>query len=234
MTFEDWMRHRGLSARSAQSYVGAIKGTLSKWAIDNALIAGPLTSLTSPDAFKAIDAKIRQLPEFQEHDIRGNGMYGAALRKFAEYLSEGFSNDLADDIDAIVESTDVGETEKSELVKSRIGQGKFRQRLLSHWDGCAVTGVSDPQLLVASHIKPWRFASHTERLDPYNGLLLIPNLDKVFDRGLVTFEPHGPIKISPLLSHANELGIAPTMRVTLSERHAPYMDFHRKVVFKAR
>jgi len=233
MTFEDWMRYRGLAPRSTQSYLGAIQGTLSNWAIEHELIAGPLTSLTSPDTFKEIDAKIRQLAEFQEHDLRGNGMYGAALRKFEEYLSEGFSNDLAEDIDAILDNADVGETEKSELVKSRIGQGKFRQRLVSHWDGCAVTGVTDPQLLVASHIKPWRVCNNYERLDPFNGLLLIPNLDKVFDRGLVTFEQHGPIKISPLLSRPEQLCIVPTMRVALTEQHAPYMEFHRTVVFRS-
>lgn len=234
MTFEDWMRYRGLSEKSIQNYRGAIKSTLSKLAIDHALIAGPLTSLTSPDAFKDVDAKIRQLPEFQEDDQRGNGMYGAALRKFAEYLSEGFSNDLAADIDTILDNVEIHETEKSELVKSRIGQGKFRQRLLSYWDSCAVTGFRDPNLLVASHIKPWRVCNDAERLDPYNGLLLVPNLDKAFDRGLVTFEQYGPIKISPLLSHAEVLGIVPTMRVILSEQHAPYMDFHRSEVFKAR
>lgn len=233
MIFEDWMRYRGLSERSVQSYHGAIRGTLSRWAMEHAFVAGPLTALTSTHAFDIVDAQIRRLPEFQEQDQRGNGMYGAALRKFAEYLSEGFTNDVAADIDSILDSAEIQETEKSELVKSRIGQGRFRQKLLSYWDCCAVTGFTDTNLLVASHIKPWRVCSNMERLDPYNGLLLIPNLDKVFDRGLITFEQHGPIKISPLLSQAEKLGIVPTMRVVLSTRHAPYMEFHRTQVFQA-
>ncbi|WP_408734460.1 HNH endonuclease [Paraburkholderia bannensis] len=44
------------------------------------------------------------------------------------------------------------------------------------------------ELLVASHIKPWsRCESAEEGLDAANGLLLVPTLDKLFDRGFIAF-----------------------------------------------
>ena len=68
----------------------------------------------------------------------------------------------------------VTETEKSSLIKSRISRA--RQKLVSYWNGCAVTGFKDTNLLVASHIKPWCASNNAERLDLFNGLLLAPNL----------------------------------------------------------
>lgn len=65
------------------------------------------------------------------------------------------------------------------------------------WGGrCAVTGVDVPPLLTASHIKPWRAATNPERLDPYNGLLLLPQYDRLFDRGLITFADDGRMQVS--------------------------------------
>ncbi len=55
------------------------------------------------------------------------------------------------------------ETERESVIKARIGQGVFRKQLLEMWDGCAVTGVKLPDLLRASHIKPWRYSTNAER-----------------------------------------------------------------------
>ena len=66
MIFEDWMSYRGLSKSSVEKYVGAIKGSLSEWAMDAGLMAGPLTSLTSKAAFDGIASKLSALPIFIE------------------------------------------------------------------------------------------------------------------------------------------------------------------------
>jgi len=233
MTFEDWMRHRGLSPSSVKKYEGAVRGAMSEWAMDNGLIDGPLTSLVSRSSFDTIASKIRGLAIYQERNERGHNMYNSALSKFAEYLSEGYEGDIESDIDTILAATDVGETEKSNLVKSRIGQGTFRQKLVGYWSGCAVTGFKDTNLLVASHIKPWRASSNAERLDPFNGLLLVPNLDKAFDAGYITFDPAGKIMVSPLLTEPQKLGISLQLRVSLAQQHQSFMAFHRSVVFRA-
>jgi hypothetical protein len=234
MIFEEWMLHRGLSPSSAEKYVGAIQGPLSQWAIESKIMAGPLTSLTSATTFNSVASKIRLLPIFQERNARGHHMYSSALVKFAEYLAEGYAGDVETDIDSILNDSAIGATERHDLLKCRIGQGTFRQKLIAYWKACAVTGYKDTGLLVASHIKPWRACTNAERLNPFNGLLLTPNLDRAFDAGLITFLSDGLIFLSPLLSCPEQLGIEPSMRTTLMSQHEPFMDFHRTSVFRSK
>ena len=231
MTFEDWMLHQGLSASSTRSYVGAIKGPLSAWAIENELLAGPLITMTSAAAFKQVDAKIRSLPVFLERNATGHHMYSSALAQFLKYLTDDCRNDVEADIDTIFEDQSLSETERRNLVKSRIGQGIFRQRLLAYWKQCAVTGFDDTGLLIASHIKPWRLSNNSERLNGFNGLLLTPNLDKAFDAGLITFDSDGDIKVSPRLKDFSKFGITTDMKVQLTLDHEPFLTFHRANVF---
>ena len=122
-------------------------------------------------------------------------------------------------------------TERQALVASRRGQGLFRQRVLQYWAGrCAVTGCALSPLLVASHIKPWRDSSDSERLDGFNGLLLTPNLDRLFDRYLISFADDGALLVSPTLQGAERqrLGVAEPLRIErLHRRHIPYLHAHR-------
>lgn len=110
----------------------------------------------------------------------------------------------------------VGITEKRRLLLARVGQGVFRERLLQRWGTCSVLGCGPQAVLVASHIVAWRACeSNDERLDVNNGLLLTPNLDKLFDRGLVSFADNGDLLVSPSLSRADavSLGLRPDMRL---------------------
>lgn len=225
------MRLRELSRSSIKKYEGAIKGPMSDWAIAGGLTDGPLTSIYSHARFQSVATALRKLPIYRERNERGHNMYNSALNKYAEYLAEKFDNDVESDIDTILADSDVSDTEKSNLIKSRIGQGVFRQRLLSLWGGCSVTGYKDPVLLVASHIKPWRVATNSERLDRYNGLLLLPTLDKAFDCGLITFGEEGDIMMSPQLEQPELLPLHPNMSIQLRPMHHEYMRFHRERVF---
>lgn len=130
-------------------------------------------------------------------------------------------------------------TEVERLVVQRVGQDLFRERLLEHWEGrCALTGLAVPALLRASHIKPWsECETDGERLDVFNGLLLAPHLDAVFDLGFVTFLDDGALSVSELLdaSSLDALGIAPSLRLSrLDDRHRGYLRFHRARVFRRR
>jgi predicted restriction endonuclease len=89
-------------------------------------------------------------------------------------------------------------------------------------------------MLRASHIKPWRACNNEERLDHFNGLLLMPNLDLAFDNGLITFNKEGEIIISDILSNsdADLLGLKSNIRVKLNPRHQPYMQYHRESIFR--
>ena len=111
------------------------------------------------------------------------------------------------------------------------------QTFLSYWKSCAVTGVASEPMLRASHIKPWRLSSNTERLDRYNGLLLIPTLDHAFDRGFISFTDDGRILVSGSLSNTDKqrLGISESMKLrAVTERHQKYLAFHRTHIFEHR
>lgn len=121
--------------------------------------------------------------------------------------------------------------EKDAVIKSRIGQGKFRQDLIDYWCGCSVTDCQTHSLLIASHIRPWRKSNNQQRLDVYNGLLLIPNLDKLFDKGYVSFDDNGDIITSDFLPMREYkiLGVNKSMHlVNLDPKHLPNLQYHQE------
>jgi predicted restriction endonuclease len=126
-------------------------------------------------------------------------------------------------------------TEAEAVRLSRIGQGRFRDSLLACWfNKCSVTGSKATRVLRASHLKPWKDSTNAERLDPYNGLLLIPNLDAALDVGLITFDDDGKIRLSSQLcsEDAASLGVLSTMKISpVGKRHLKYLRYHRQNKF---
>lgn len=128
----------------------------------------------------------------------------------------------------------VPETEARALRDSRLGQGRFRASVMDYWRRCAVTGCEALELLAASHIKPWRSSTNAERLDPYNGLLLTPNLHAAFDVGLISFRDDGSVVLSSRADPATleALGIHSGLRIDgLAPDHVKYIRYHREHVF---
>jgi hypothetical protein len=127
-------------------------------------------------------------------------------------------------------------TEAERLVVQRIGQNIFRDRLLTYWEQrCPLTGITDPALLRASHIKPWtRCETDAERLDVHNGVLLSALWDAAFDNGLVTFDDDGnPIYSTHLAATSRAhlaYGIAGSLPLTL--QHRERLSWHRQHVFQ--
>jgi len=125
----------------------------------------------------------------------------------------------------------VSETERSSLVQARIGQGAYRQSLMRYWKGsCSVTCCPITQVLIASHIKPWSESENNERLDPFNGLLLVATLDRLFDQGLISFTDNGDLICKDeIKDHLLQLGIESKARLRhVDERHKPYLKIHRE------
>jgi putative restriction endonuclease len=128
-------------------------------------------------------------------------------------------------------------TEIERLVVQRVGQDVFRAGLLDYWEGrCAITGLAVPELLRASHIKPWASCdTDAERLDVFNGLLLAPQLDAVFDCGLITVQDDGTVTVSRALplQERGSLSLEKDMRVrSLAEAHRGYLEWHRGRIFR--
>lgn len=129
------------------------------------------------------------------------------------------------------------ETEAEATVKQRRHQQLYRDRLLALWDNCcAVTGCALPELLVASHAKPWAASTPSERLDPYNGFPLEARFDRLFDQGLITFMDDGQAILSPRLTPelCQQLHLSPALHLRFrpDPRHLPYLRYHREHVFQ--
>ena len=232
MNFQEWLLTQGVSKATVKHYVGAVYSKLTNFSIELGL--SPLRDVQDPDELNEVIGAIKSNPEFIEFNTVGNRMYSAALHKFAKYRAAvDESLEIEHDLQEI-KSLPITATEKETLTKARVGQGRYRKGLLTLWNSaCSVTEYADPQFLIASHIKPWHAATSVERLDPYNGLLLTPNLDKAFDSGFISFDPknRGKIIFSAALEAPLDLGIHDQMHLThLDEKTAQYLTYHQKNV----
>ena len=127
------------------------------------------------------------------------------------------------------------ETEREYIRAARLGQGSFRKSLFQEFAGrCPLTGIENPALLRASHIKPWSKCTNAERLDPKNGLLLSVTADALFDDGLLTFSVGGVAQFSPLLSQEDRdlCGCAQWSALQIKPERAHYLVFHRGIEFR--
>lgn len=233
MNFNTWLRQIGKSQKTADHYSRAITGVISQWAIQAGLTTKNLSDVGSLMELQEIAANLQNVQIYKERNEKGKGMYRCALNAYVAYRQRETPEVLEQDVEAILTDENLAPTEKSTYISARVGQGRYRKDLIGFWEGCAVTGYSDVRLLVASHIKPWRTSDNIERLDTYNGLLLLPNLDKAFDLGFITFTEQGRIIVSNQLEDAGTLGIESSMRIQLKEPHQPYMAYHREKVFES-
>lgn len=125
-------------------------------------------------------------------------------------------------------------TETERLVSARIGQGDFRDALIGRHPKCVITGIDFLPVLIASHIKDWSVANDSERLDPENGLLLSANLDRLFDRKLLTVEPdNGVIRVSSLIPPLVQASLGVRDRLPIHDlrgisgvRRREYLRYH--------
>lgn len=128
----------------------------------------------------------------------------------------------------------MAETESEMKTKMRIDHHKFRRSLLPLWEHkCALCGIDLPELLRASHAKPWKDSTNEERLDPYNGVLLCCNHDALYDNGLIAFDGQGRLHISSLIKPKDyvKCGLMLKTKINLFQENKPYMKWHKKYMF---
>lgn len=128
---------------------------------------------------------------------------------------------------------EVTKTEEERLIKTRIGQDKFRRALLNGQRKCVMCGMDVEELLVASHIKSWRDSTNDERLDINNGIILCANHDALFDKGFITFNDNGNILVSKRINENQMklLNIDENMKINFNETTKLYMKSHRSNYF---
>lgn len=171
----------------------------------------------------------------KEKDISN---FKSALNKYLKYIKKDYNTkiylEIENEVAEIKGSKEISITEKQNLTLSRVGQGKFRKELVEYWSGCSITRLDKVNLLIASHIKPWRKSNNFERLDVFNGLLLLPNYDRLFDKGYINFDEKGKIRISKYLGEDDQVifNINPEVKlVNIDKRHQEYLQYHAENCF---
>lgn len=160
----------------------------------------------------------------------------------SEQLIAKFQNKQIEDVEKInLDNLPQGE-ERETIIKARVNQNFFRTTILSSYNlKCCITGLSIPDFLVASHIKPWS-VDKDNRTNPHNGLCLNSIHDRAFDRGFITITPDFKILISTCFDeYSNDLAVNEffikyqNKKIILPDRFLPskeFLDFHYQQIFK--
>lgn len=168
--------------------------------------------------------------------------YAAMLEKEKQSLIDGFTtfDGYEKTPDQKIYASDKPiKTEKELFQKVRIAQTAFRKKALDLWDNrCAVTAVDNTSWLIASHIKPWHESSDFEKIDPFNSLILTPNYDKLFDRGVISFSPKDGKIILPetqsreMWNNLHRMHIDESKKLSrLPEKTVTYLEYHNNYVY---
>lgn len=155
-------------------------------------------------------------------------------------LSKLQGNNIEDTIS--VEDVPVGKT-RTAIVKQRVNQAFFRKAVLvSYNSSCCMTGLCNSQLLIASHIKPWKDSTENEKTNPCNGLCLNSLHDKAFDKGFITITTDYKIHISQDIKDTvqNESVYAyfskyEGRKIQMPEKFMPqkeFLEYHNDVIFE--
>jgi hypothetical protein len=183
--------------------------------------------------FVSPGAQTYTIAESVERDHNGDAqcrMDDAATKAIEQ---AGWFSQVAEEKPEPMQPEKVPQTEREALIKARVGQGNFRTDVIALWGGCAVTGCSMSKILVASHLVRWAAcATNQERLDPFNGLLLTPNLDKLVDPLLIAFNDDGSILLSNELTAEERaiLGVSEKSKLRfVRPAMLPYLQKHRRL-----
>lgn len=236
MTFSEWLKiTSNLSERSIYKYSHAVN-TISNEMLAEHIISKPISEMETYEIDLAM-AVIFRAQVFVVKDTTGNHMYSNALKWYRAFIAAYSSEEIfaKEEEKKILADSHIEITERQAIVKSRIGQGQFRENLLSKYKKCVITGIDIPQVLVASHIKPWAACDNRERLDVNNGLILSATYDRLFDSGLISFKRNGKLYISGAINEDNrrllELSADYQYPIGYSENMAMYLQYHNDVIY---
>lgn len=142
---------------------------------------------------------------------------------------------LSDVMERSIRHQKIPETKKEQLIKARTGQGVYRANLERIESKCRITGIRDKQFLVAGHIKPWRVCSNEESIDGNNGFLMSPHIDRLFDRGWITFTDNGELQCanSEIKKVMHQWGLITDANIgRLTSKQKEYLAYHREHIYK--
>ncbi len=236
MTFDKWLQQTTvLSESSIYKYTHAIP-TISNELLGMKLIDKHLSEMELYEIDLAISVIFRS-EYFLIKDKKGNHMYSSALKWYRCFVELNSKNSAVVEQEEIriLSDNSMTITEKEAIVKSRVGQGLFRDKLLNKYGRCLITGLDLPQTLIASHIKPWAVSTNDERIDENNGLILSATYDRLFDNGLISFTDKGKLMMSKSINQRNADILALSednyYDLKILNRMKYYLQYHNDVIF---
>lgn len=163
--------------------------------------------------FTAEERDVLSLPSLMQHGLRsapqgrmrvpeGVAALVRAVRAGEERLSDATAENSPIDTDQVLEFDRAirdgrfAVPDRYATAKTRgSAQRAFASAVKSNYGyRCAVTGISSPEFLVASHIVPWSLDEEI-RLDPSNGICLSTLVDRAFELGFISIMPDGQVKV---------------------------------------
>lgn len=224
------------------------------------------TKATNPSV-RQLAAKIDRTPASVARKLGNFGAFDPELRKrnisglgHGSHLDEELWNEFNNDWTSLVseahkiksglrhQRTDEpemplpsGPSERERIGKQRLHQAFFRQAVLSSYGSrCAITGISIPECLIASHIVPWSESAEA-RANPMNGICLSATMDRLFDFGLITFTEKLRVQVSPRVLDIRDepvqrhIASYDRKRILRPERFLPkasFLEWHRFHLFQ--
>lgn len=233
MNFDLWLgQNTNLSDSSIYKYSHAIN-TISNDMLKAGIIKKNIIDMQLFEIDLAISLILSD-KSFSNKNIIGNNMYSSALKWYRCYIKSDMFIDIAEQ-EELKKIANSKITEKEAIIKSRIGQGLFREKLLNKYKFCIISKIDIPQLLVASHLKPWAVSTNDERLSVNNGLLLNAIYDKLLDSGLISFKSDGKIIISKIIDkeNRNRLSLVENQEyeILCNQDMKIYLEYHNDVIF---
>ena|SRR5690554_2684167 len=159
----------------------------------------------------------------------------------SEKLIAEFQNKTIEENETInIKALPKGE-DRETVIKTRVNQSFFRSVILSSYNSkCCITGLSIPDFLVASHIKPWS-QDKENRTNPHNGLCLNSIHDKAFDKGFITVTPEYKVLVSMYFDDYSDENVIndffnkyQNRPIILPDRFLPskeFLDYHFNKIF---
>lgn len=217
---------KSINNKSRTNYLSWLRFLSQKHTIDSSLTKDGISEIIEKEKEYQKSRKIYNT----QRDL---GNFKSALRKYLSFIDSDYTKiqdeTILSEIKKVEKNDNLEYTEIQSIKKSRIGQGLFRNNLIQYWKGCSISGYQFVDILIASHIKPWVDSNNTERLNTYNGLLLLPNFDKLFDKGYISFNSNGKIIFSRFFPETDRhlLNITPdTALKKVEEKHFSFLKYH--------
>lgn len=204
----------------------------------------------------AVNMKIGNFGSFDEN-LKAKGIVGLsnASKRDKEIFLEfnGRWDDLAYESEELIakyENRNIVDeyelprgAEKEVMIKQRVNQQFFREAVLASYNtACCITGLSNKELLIASHIKPWKDSNSCEKIDPKNGICINALHDKAFDRGFLTISNKYKVIVSNEIKDVCDgetverfFNIFEGNKIHLPDKFLPkkeFLEYHNECVFE--